>query len=464
MDKIFKQRFDKLEKKAPDHILDSILDKVAGAEISATTSKISSIKKIAIWAAASVVTGVALILLIPNNTNTEKTIISKLKTVENQSKTIKTDTKSEITNTSINTIDKHSKLAVNEQNANVITKQDRNKNTLPIDDKSKNTNIDRNLKSQFKIVAPRYTCNGECILEINSDASGVWTADKSVFIQSPNHSKTLIRYTEEEKVLFTYAHDGQQDTFTVFFKKPILLTYKISPEACGEENGKVEFDFPNSRVFVSTNSYSLNRNTFENLIQNSYLFNLEDNFTCAYSYKLNLPTEDLQANIKYEALDTRVDYPIYFLSNLEAQDVDFIWHFGDGELSYERNPSHQYKKSGVYSVELEIVKRNCSETIVLENLEIKDRTLEIPNIFTPNNDGKNDIFIVSVPESTKSFEGYILNKEGQLVYKWTDTTQGWDGLMMNGQKALSGSYYYVIKGVDSTEKTFEYKSYLELRR
>jgi gliding motility-associated-like protein len=147
-----------------------------------------------------------------------------------------------------------------------------------------------------------------------------------------------------------------------------------------------------------------------------------------------------------------------------VEDADYIWHFGDGQTSYEKTPNHKYEKTGEYKVELEIIKSNCSETSVLNQLVISDRELEIPNIFTPNNDGKNDLFIVTTPEGLQTFEALILSKNGILVYKWSDAKEGWDGLMMDGKKAPSGSYYYVIKGVDSTGKKFEYKSFLELSR
>lgn len=66
---------------------------------------------------------------------------------------------------------------------------------------------------------------------------------------------------------------------------------------------------------------------------------------------------------------------------------------------------------------------------------------EYPNAFTPNGDGRNDIFL-------KGFDLVILNRWGQELYKGID---GWDGTF-NGKKVAPGTYFYIIKVQDITEK------------
>lgn len=68
--------------------------------------------------------------------------------------------------------------------------------------------------------------------------------------------------------------------------------------------------------------------------------------------------------------------------------------------------------------------------------------LELPNIFTPNNDGANDRFI---PENKniEYFEMYIYNRWGMLIYKTENLEYGWDG-KIKGQNASEGVYFYTI--------------------
>jgi len=466
MDKIFKNKFENFERKAPDHVLDNILENISVVDKAPIKSR--SFLNTIIWSSVAMVFVVVGFLLLNNseenttidNSNTQA--ITKQKIQENTNKKIQIDTAS--------------KRVLQITQINNPKPKSENKNTTNVDEKSNIDNnkpcIIKNSKEKlnetnisYSIVADRYICGNECVLKLDKNIEGgEWIANQIVTFQSPNSSKTIVHCSNKKKVLFTYRYGQVQDTFTIFFISPLELNYTVTPAVCGEENGRVEFNFPNKRSFVSNNNYFLSNNAFEKLIPNDYTFELKDNFSCNYIFQIQMLEENLKGKISFDALETRVDYPIYFSSDVNIEDLDYIWDFGDGLSSYEQNPEHKYEKPGKYKVSLQLIKTNCSETLFLDELVIADKKLDIPNIFTPNNDGENDEFLISAPQNLKSFEALILNRNGQLVYKWDDPTKGWDGLMMDGKKAQEGAYYYIIKGVDSLGKTFEYKSYLELRR
>lgn len=73
--------------------------------------------------------------------------------------------------------------------------------------------------------------------------------------------------------------------------------------------------------------------------------------------------------------------------------------------------------------------------------------LEIPNVFTPNNDGINDQFLIRVTGYFKLNGLRIFNRWGQLVYETKDLNMMWSG-KYNGQNATVGTYYWVIEGID----------------
>lgn len=79
--------------------------------------------------------------------------------------------------------------------------------------------------------------------------------------------------------------------------------------------------------------------------------------------------------------------------------------------------------------------------------------LFVPNAFTPNNDGLNDIF---KPEMLfiKNFRMNIYNRAGELLFETTDLEGGWDGTY-NGSLASSDSYVYVIEVEDFREQKFQ---------
>ena len=72
----------------------------------------------------------------------------------------------------------------------------------------------------------------------------------------------------------------------------------------------------------------------------------------------------------------------------------------------------------------------------------------IPNVFTPNGDGSNDKFTVTI-KGAKCFKGEIFNRWGVKVYEWTDPLGGWNGkIQQTNMPASDGVYYFIITYCD----------------
>ncbi len=68
----------------------------------------------------------------------------------------------------------------------------------------------------------------------------------------------------------------------------------------------------------------------------------------------------------------------------------------------------------------------------------------LPNVFTPNNDGLNDIFMATSFYSVEKLDIQIFNRWGELVYKTDDRKVNWDGTYLNtSNKVSDGVYYYI---------------------
>lgn len=76
-------------------------------------------------------------------------------------------------------------------------------------------------------------------------------------------------------------------------------------------------------------------------------------------------------------------------------------------------------------------------------------TAFVPNLFTPNGDGKNDNLMIYGLTSTSKFKFRIFNREGSMVYETEDlsqaTSSGWNGFVQ-GTRQPSGIYYWKIEG------------------
>lgn len=93
---------------------------------------------------------------------------------------------------------------------------------------------------------------------------------------------------------------------------------------------------------------------------------------------------------------------------------------------------------------------------------VSDSQIKVPNVFTPNGDGKNDEFRIAY-KSIISFHCWVYNRWGRLVYEWTDPQKGWDG-KIGGKDASPGAYFYVINAKGTDSKKYKLKGDINLLR
>lgn len=116
----------------------------------------------------------------------------------------------------------------------------------------------------------------------------------------------------------------------------------------------------------------------------------------------------------------------------------------DGIIRTDFELLYTYEHSGRYKVVMmaENAISGCRDTTEVDYVNVVESLLEVPNVFTPNGDGKNDVFMVK-GLSLENFHAVILNRWGRQVYEWSDPSGGWDG-RINGKYATPGTYFYVI--------------------
>ena len=81
----------------------------------------------------------------------------------------------------------------------------------------------------------------------------------------------------------------------------------------------------------------------------------------------------------------------------------------------------------------------------------KESSVLLPNIFTPNGDGKNDLLSIKIGEVTE-FSVVILNQSNKVIYTSNDPNFSWDGLETNGELSPAGTYVYYISAKDLNGK------------
>lgn len=90
-------------------------------------------------------------------------------------------------------------------------------------------------------------------------------------------------------------------------------------------------------------------------------------------------------------------------------------------------------------------------------------SIDLPNVFTPNGDGRND-FLSIVSEGLSDFSVVVLNGFNEVVFKSSDANFSWDGKTPNGADAPEGNYLYFFTAKSPKGKILQQSSSLFIQR
>ncbi len=129
------------------------------------------------------------------------------------------------------------------------------------------------------------------------------------------------------------------------------------------------------------------------------------------------------------------------------------WNFGDRTVKgAEAQNLFQYDSDGTVTL-IAINNGACrdSSTLRIETPPFKEQfEAKRPNVFTPNGDGKNDVFYLETNGQYASCtQMRVYNRWGQLIFRSSGNNIRWDGYTSAGKKVSPGTYFYtlIIKGV-----------------
>ncbi|WP_159038655.1 Ig-like domain-containing protein, partial [Brumimicrobium mesophilum] len=118
----------------------------------------------------------------------------------------------------------------------------------------------------------------------------------------------------------------------------------------------------------------------------------------------------------------------------------------NNQLNYE-NTGITNGDQFIYEICLEDCPSMCDTAYV--NIVVNP-LINVPDIITPNGDGKNDAFVIEGIENYPNNEFYIFNRWGNEVYSTDDYQNDWDGTR-NGKELPDGTYFYVFNNKDTGE-------------
>lgn len=240
-----------------------------------------------------------------------------------------------------------------------------------------------------------------------------------------------------------YCLDSQEVVLTQ--PAALLMPYDAYQDTCNRGSGWVRLD---PQGGVSPYSVTWNGNVVagpevHGLGVGMYTANVMDANGCQRSANIYVPNLSM-ARMNILTPDTVVAIGDEFLLRA-GNAVDYIWGpIVEGGIQCPTCPETVVRPvAPTQYIVRTLTGANCVSADTVRVLIDYSSMLEMPNAFTPNNDGVNDLFRPK-SKAVMAFSMQVYNRSGNLVFTTNDHRRGWDG-NANGKPAPMGTYVYIIK-------------------
>lgn len=193
-----------------------------------------------------------------------------------------------------------------------------------------------------------------------------------------------------------------------------------------------------SNTFVNSGNYTVN-------------YSVVDVNGCSNSLNAQVNVFPIpQANFDYSPNPiTIIDPEVSFSSTTIGSINQYVWTI-NGIILNGSNPSYIFPDPGTYPVQLLVVSNNgCTDSTVKNITVEEDFSVYIPNAFTPDGDGLNDVFTVK-GIGIREFEMFIYDRWGNMIYSTKDINDGWNGRKRNegdaeAEALMQDTYVYKVR-------------------
>ena len=160
-------------------------------------------------------------------------------------------------------------------------------------------------------------------------------------------------------------------------------------------------------------------------------------------------------------------------NNISQDNILNFWYFGDGDSSLVESPFHEYPSfHGNYTVSLIVESQEGCLDTAIETLTVNDvYTFWSPTIFSPDNDGLNDVFFVTgYGIDSSDFHLYVYDRWGEIIFEtdkfdiYTHRSEQWDGKTKSQKTAQNGTYSWLCIFNDILGKSHQETGKITLTR
>lgn len=159
-------------------------------------------------------------------------------------------------------------------------------------------------------------------------------------------------------------------------------------------------------------------------------------------------------------------FPEVTFNDLATGGTNCVLYFGDGDSTTNCNfgsITHMYPNAGTFTAMYVVTNADgCNDTAWITIVVEEQSTVYVPNAFTPNSSGLNEMFL-AYGTNVQSFEMLVFDRWGMLIYKSDDITKGWDGTYKN-DPCQEDVYVWRIIWTDAQDKKHKLMGHVSLLR
>ena len=180
----------------------------------------------------------------------------------------------------------------------------------------------------------------------------------------------------------------------------------------------------------------------------TYLVNFIDGARCVVIDTVKIEVPSIEATFDTTLTPRCKGIEVEYI-NTSDQELEFYWLFNNSDSAFEDEVIKIYNFNSEYIGTLFVNDSNGCISSLNNNgnaLSFNDYfTITDPNVFSPNNDGQNDVFEIFMPDAIKECsELNIYNRWGQLQYFSSGYDLRWDGRNSSGSESPPGTYFYTL--------------------
>jgi gliding motility-associated-like protein len=273
---------------------------------------------------------------------------------------------------------------------------------------------------------------------------------------------------------FVYVTDtnGCDTSVSVFISQPdqILISITDQDESCPDNcDGSIVANVSGGikpYSYIWSPPISSTDSVVNNLCVGDYYLTVTDYNNCPLTSGLVQIETGVPIDATFNANPISGYAPVdinFTFSGAEAQ--EYQWDFGDGNSSTVANPTHTFTDEGEYTIILNVNSgppHYCTDSYTLIITIDALPFMDIPNAFSPNNDGYNDVFRIET-RGLVEFNVMIFNRWGKKIHEWSGIDGFWDGTQ-NGEDVADGVYFFVIKSLGNDGKEYNQQGSVTLMR